>query len=671
MSYEIKPQNLKTFIEDKSIKLPRFQRKQTWTEKKNFLLALSVFKGYPVGVCILNVEIINGVRSKWLLDGRQRRNALSQMSEDPELIYYWAKKYIGFKNSDQLHDIEEQFELKISEYIEEDIDDSEDFEEEIQEDATAQIDEVEEIQGIDLLLNIIKACHNISSNSSGFTRPFNFSEHFDNLPYLVNRESVGKKLDSRRLRYFILQYQVFCNLEDLKYNHPESLIKYYHEKLVINGADKKEKFRLEVLKKWAQILERIEIIYKIDSLLQSSEIGLIEVSNITSTDSQKIFNIINTGGSLLTAAEILSAKPIWNLKVVNPVQKTIENKDSLYKTIGIEFENVVRWDVPAITIKRFENLEIFIPKYDENFIERQINLGFKLLAGQFIGGIKKEDINSLGGHKIIESVSVFEDYISHMNNMLKIINDTSFFKFIKSWGKSMLEILSEAVTLNFLILMYKNYEKRNYPLTGIEVKKFQRDAISLFDKMVFEYVKKSWRGSSDSKIARNIANFDLETTFKSTSNDNWKDLLLEIFDNNRIDDQFIDQGSVTPLVYHYYFLSSLSGPVDSDSIDVDHIIPRSLFEASSLENRIAISNNLYNLELLPKKENCSKNSKKLNQIDDNWLKQQITKYSGIPEERFNEFSTLNTNSLNELKKMRVEKYLMAFSSSRENILNNL
>lgn len=52
--YEIKPENVKAFITDRSIRLPRFQRKQTWDEKKNFQLCISVFKDYPIGVCILS-----------------------------------------------------------------------------------------------------------------------------------------------------------------------------------------------------------------------------------------------------------------------------------------------------------------------------------------------------------------------------------------------------------------------------------------------------------------------------------------------------------------------------------------------------------------------------------------------------------------------------------------
>lgn len=46
--YEIRPETLKTFVENPEIKLPRFQRKQTWNEIDNFKLCISLFKKYPI-----------------------------------------------------------------------------------------------------------------------------------------------------------------------------------------------------------------------------------------------------------------------------------------------------------------------------------------------------------------------------------------------------------------------------------------------------------------------------------------------------------------------------------------------------------------------------------------------------------------------------------------------
>ena len=166
--YEIRPESLKSFIEDTNIKLPRFQRKQTWDDKKNFELVVSIFKEYPMGVSILNVEDADGVKTRWLLDGRQRRNALSKFYEDPENVYLWAKKYLGLKANDQLQDVDEKFWTSINEYLEED----EVEEEERESEADNNFELVNENDdaerpiydsaktGLELLLHIIKMTHN-------------------------------------------------------------------------------------------------------------------------------------------------------------------------------------------------------------------------------------------------------------------------------------------------------------------------------------------------------------------------------------------------------------------------------------------------------------------------------------------------------------------------------
>ena len=46
--YEIRPESVKSFITDKNIRLPRFQRKQTWDEKKNFELCITYLKSTPL-----------------------------------------------------------------------------------------------------------------------------------------------------------------------------------------------------------------------------------------------------------------------------------------------------------------------------------------------------------------------------------------------------------------------------------------------------------------------------------------------------------------------------------------------------------------------------------------------------------------------------------------------
>jgi len=115
--YEIRPESITTFIEDRRIKLPRFQRKQTWDEKQNFELVISIFKNFPLGVVVINGEREGDRYVKWLLDGRQRRNVFLKMQSDPEMVYIWAQKYLNIKQNDQPEEIKTKFWTILDKYL--------------------------------------------------------------------------------------------------------------------------------------------------------------------------------------------------------------------------------------------------------------------------------------------------------------------------------------------------------------------------------------------------------------------------------------------------------------------------------------------------------------------------------------------------------------------------
>ena len=217
--YEIRPESIKTFIEDSNIKLPRFQRKQTWDAAKNFKLCVSIFKEYPIGVSILSLENVDHKTTRWLLDGRQRRNALMQMAEDPENIYSWAKKFIGFKDKHQPQEVETFFWEKINLYLEQDDLDPNNFEEtplDVEEETLPEEPQgdnsnyeskpISKTKGLELMLNIILMVHNKNKKYSGFSRPFDFTKWINDLPYVENLN--GKLiLNSRRIKSFIGEYK--------------------------------------------------------------------------------------------------------------------------------------------------------------------------------------------------------------------------------------------------------------------------------------------------------------------------------------------------------------------------------------------------------------------------------------------------------------------------------
>lgn len=673
--YEIRPESIKTFITDRNVKLPRFQRKQTWDGKKNFQLCISLFKEYPLGVTIISVDESNGKTVRWLLDGRQRRNALLQMYDDPENIYNWAKIFIGFKNSDQPNEIEEKFNTKINEYIEADLDEEFDsVSDELVEDNTEGIDTGEEPSikessyGLDLLLDIIKIIHNKQKKNTGFTKPFDFTKYADRIPY-VDNTGTGSILVSRRVKTFIDEYRRYCDDESLDYTSESSFFDFFNGRAIIRDESK---IKSQIHSQWNAIQERILIIEKIDTLLTNSKIGVIEVKNLKSSDSQKIFNIINSEGEKLTAVEILSAKPHWNIQINNPSQLTIDAVTKLYKQIGTSnnLENVVRWDMPATLLKRLGPNIVFKEFSDSKTdFEKELTYGFKVMSCIYVGGVKKNDIEALSKVNTINWSTDVEELMYDLQNMLKLIASFSYFKYMKSWKSSMMDLTSDAVAINFIVMAYKDWIRKGKPLGDSKAKQFQKNCFILWDKSVWEHAYKLWRGASDQKIANNVSAINQEPEMYSPiTTEKWMELLNEIFDDSTVDSVGVSQIMMKPLLYHFYCLSGIQGPDTECDIEVDHIIPQSLFNESSITNKDIIQHNLLNLGLLPKDENISKGNKKLILIENEWLKSQITKYEFIQEKDFVEYS--NVNNYIKMFQFRRDFFDLAFKDKRDNILNN-
>ena len=645
--YEIRPESIKTFITDRNVKLPRFQRKQTWDDKKNFQLCISLFKEYPIGVSILSVDESKGRTIRWLLDGRQRKNALTMMYDDPENIYNWAKKFIGFKNSDQPSEIEEKFYTKINEYIEADLDEEYEIVSQINEEDDSEVQEGANEDNFDLnsyglalLLDIIKIIHNKQKKNTGFTKPFDFTKYVNKLPY-VDIEAVGVKLSSRRVKTFIDEYRKYCDDEYIDYDNQNSFYKFLEIRCDIQDDKKTQTL---ISSNWRAIRERILIVEKIDTLLTNSKIGMIEVKNLSPSDSQKIFNIINSEGEKLTAVEILSAKPHWNIVVDNPSQATIDAAKNLYNKIGTVQTNIVRWDLPATFIKRIgKNFVLKQFTDSKTDFEKELTMGFKILSSILVGGVKKEDIEVMSKVPNVNWSTDIESLIYDFQNMLKLIASFDYFKYFRSWNTSMMELTSDAVALDFIAIVYKDWCRKGKPVGDSKAKQFQKNCFILWDRLIYEYINKQWRGSSDSKIANNISLLVNEPDlFEAVPEHKWKSILEDqIFATSTIETIDISMAMMKPLLYHMYCLKSMQGPDTSYGLEVDHIIPQTLFNESSIARKEVVQDNLLNLGLLPKDENIAKSNKKLILIDSQWLKDQVTKYEFIDESNFLEYSNVN------------------------------
>ena len=233
-----------------------------------------------------------------------------------------------------------------------------------------------------------------------------------------------------------------------------------------------------------------------------------------------------------------------------------------------------------------------------------------------------------------------------------------------------MDLTSDAIAINFLIVMYKDWIRKDKPIgNDIRTKQFQKNAFILLDRLIYEYVNRLWRGSSDSRISNNIYALDKEDDiFKNIETSKWKEMLNEIYNNSTIDGNDISLNLMKPILYHFYCIKNIQGPDTNYGIEVDHIIPQSLFKQSAIERREVLKDNILNLGLLPKDDNISKSNKRLIEINSPWLKDQIKKYEFIEETDYTKYSDLNNYS--DIFKSRQELFNDVFDSLRSKLINN-
>lgn len=692
--FTLRPESIKTFINDQTIRLPRFQRKQTWSDEKNFNVCISLFKDFPLGVVVIKIDSGNGSKKghlkKWLLDGRQRQNVLKNI-RNPERIYSWAKNTIGFSSRSDPSEVVKEYWDYIDYYLEEEeamplkseealeiqegpIESDVSFE--LNDDVVDDTDSLpvsyrkneDEYDPLNDLLELILMVHPIRKNSSGFTSNFNFCKYIQTPEFTkIDPQTGALFIDSDALITWIDSKSAFDRLHGKQYPPTkEQFCDWLLESRNIDETTKK-KMLSEVDRRWKKIIEILHIIDRLDKRLQEAKIGYLELSSECSdTDAKKIFEIINTAGTPLTAAEILSAKPSWNKPVENPHEQILKDKENLYKQMKIKDEGIVRWDIPATMLDRLESQTTFIlgnwSKVEQKELEKKITLGFKIYSGYYLNAVTKGDISKLSLDAYLKQKGITINWGSikaeeTINRSCHALMQNNFFKYWNSWNSSIMDVLSDAVAINFLLIMSKNWIGKNEPIsTSSDYRKFQKESIILFDRLIFEYVTKRWRGSSDSLIASNIKEFQRlgSDYFKPITNEEWKHLLEEMISKGTINGQPYVKEKLDPrvrgILYYYYVLKQIAGPNDPTiiGIDIDHIIPQSAF--TGRENASSSMNNLVNLGLLPKRQNVSKGAKKLDEIEDPWLIQQIETYEEIPKNLFSDYSTVE--SFDKLKEYR-------------------
>lgn len=400
--YELRPESIKTFISDRTVKLPRFQRKQTWDSKKNFELCLSLFRDIPLGVVVIRVdtrERVVGSRrpvlEKHLIDGRQRLNVLTKAS-NPEEIYAWAKEALRLRNTQSLDEVTERFWRYVDDYFgEEATDDTRvdpadipELEPKIGDDAVpGQADDEDRdegvaegpggvgvvttsapappltdmagasrngpgAQGLQELLDIILVVHPKRPAGSGFTKPFDLRRFVPTVDYIKTDPATGRGyVDSAKLAAWI-QFKRASTAGAHAY--PGSVDEF----MDWLGAPQlppplRGRLKEEVSRRWRRMESVFSALDSIDKRLQEAKIGYLEIRDCSANEERKIFVIINSAGTPLTAAEILSAKPAWNKLVENPDPTIILQKEAMYREAGIPIpDTTVRWDTAATLFSR-------------------------------------------------------------------------------------------------------------------------------------------------------------------------------------------------------------------------------------------------------------------------------------------------------------------------------
>jgi hypothetical protein len=469
----------------------------------------------------------------------------------------------------------------------------------------------------------------------------------------------------------MLAYRNHCSSQGLQYLDKE--IFYDYVKNQWNLDDARQKLKQKIERSWTEIAKRFECVETIENKLQETKIGLIELSGANASDAQTTFKIINSSGSPLTAVEILSAKPLWNLAIDNPSAELSEATKKLYRAIAVEQQGVVKWDAPATLVHRLDKLSFVISSFNPaegKELAKAITLGFKLVSAVYEHGISKNHIDALSANESINWKLDVDQLAKDLNDIGKLLASDPFFAYFASWKTNLMDLTSDAVAIDFLICTYLDWQRKEKPIGASAVTQvFLKNAKTLFDSLVYEYVTRQWRGSGDSRIADHIRDFSARPDlYELLPKAKWLALLDEITNSHSINSIRLKTDSVDPLLkpilYYHYVLRKQKAPDDLGlGIEVDHIIPQYMLEASHLEDKKFKTHNHFNLSLLPKKPNISKGEKSLRQLEDTWLKEQVSAYTTIPLSDFERFSTVQ--SMDDLKLLRKEVFTKAFTQTRD------
>lgn len=598
--YTPEHENVSHIIKDDSIMLPRFQRKKSWDDDTRFKLCISLFKEYPVGTIVLKKETKNGKTVKWLLDGRQRRDTLIEM-QNPDKVYSWARSFLKFKKSVDVSVIKDLFNNKLSEYLYYDEEEDGKKESVVFDECIKNIDDdnddddfgstpyelgdtldKRDSEALKDLLFIIETVHRKSG--SNFTEPFNFKVKDFKPSFLVKNERGTLYVDSTKLTKWIISKD-FKDIDNLT---PDQIIE--------NVDNCPESVGDCIRNNIDAIKKSIKCVDIIQNRLTSAKVSIILLDeSCEESDSQKIFEIINTHGQKLTNAEVLSAKPIWNASVSEPRPEIISSVNKLYEGLGTEKqEKIVKWDVAATLADRLPPKSDYIfgdlrsipfrseTKNESVKVDEKINYGFKLLAARYSRSISKNEVDELA-HRDFDWNSIeFEDEIKNVCTFL-MKNDAAIERF-STYHHSLRSIVGDTVAMFYIILLIDKYNELTNngenELKGKNKKDFIVKSRKLFDRLFYEYCTGLWKGSSDSRLKKYLDK--PEIMFSSIDSNDWAKLINDAYYQNKIGNSTISGKVLAALIYYSTMLRNKKLDCDEENgAQIDHIIPQARFTDGS------------------------------------------------------------------------------------------
>lgn len=669
MGYSIVENNAVAFADNRSIKFPRFQRKQTWNEKDNFKLCISVFKDYPIGVVIINTQ--GG--TDYLLDGRQRRNALKLMKDDPNSVYNWARSFVGFSPNQDAEDLKEKFWSSIDEYLQHEAFKNEEASDSVEsnkvdgEDGIVNANSKEnaydfekQYNSLKSLLDLILLCHPQKSKKTNFQKMYEFGGIIDkseldyadpiNGEYVVNPVKLKKYIDS------------LIDNGDVDLN---SFVSVFTKRYRLDGS-KLTKFLNYVNQHWDYYKKSLEVIESINLVLGRAKIGSVTLTNADILDAQNIFSLVNHSGTPLSAEELLSARPFWNIALKNPGAELLEKRKAMYDFLEIPLpEETCRWDLCATFLERIDKHGLIFSK-DINFTTK-ISMSYRIISAILVGGINNTSVMQLESAKIDWDIDI-EKLIKEITMVMDLLEDINYFKHILAWRQSIMSLTSNAIAIEFCTLMHKSWIELGKPTkTSATIKAFNKRAVTLLDRLFYEYVIRMWSGSGDSTVASHLKD-TTGSRYEMVSEKEWMEFINTIVSGS-YKGKSTSSSTLKPFIYNYYFLRELDPTMlnENTEYEIDHLIAQKLFSENTMIDQ-SFKDNFLNFSILPKGENIEKTGKRLNEIHDNWLISQILKFADITVEDIETFSDLS--NVNKLIK-RKETYEKSYGELRNKLFANL